>query len=128
PETWSRGDEITVCIVLAPPYSRGRDLIASARASITPRCPSMSDPPTSGASTMLTKSWGRSTAHWTEDPDTEAEDLVVDLLDPLRARGDRLGRVNTSLVGVTLYRTRAGGKRRSAHPRALRGEAVAAVP
>ena len=27
-ETWSRGDEITVCIVLAPPYSRGRDLIA----------------------------------------------------------------------------------------------------
>jgi hypothetical protein len=63
-----------------------------------------------------------------EDPDTEVADLVVDLLDPLRPRGDRLGRANTSLVGVTLYRTRAGGKRRSALWRAPRGEAVAAVP
>jgi len=80
------GDEITVCIVLAPPYSGSSALIASARASITPRCLSMSDPPMSGASTMLTKSWP-SRAHWTQDRDTEVEDLVVDLLDPLRARG-----------------------------------------
>jgi hypothetical protein len=35
---------------------------------------------------MLTKSWP-SRAHWTQDRDTEVEDLVVDLLDPLRARG-----------------------------------------
>ena len=88
----------------------------------------MSDPPTSGASTMLTKSWGPSTAPLTEDCDTEVADLVVDLLDPLRPRDDRLGRANTSLVGMTLYRTRAGGKRRSARSRALCGEAVAAVP
>ncbi|MGD0863395.1 MAG: ABC transporter permease [Candidatus Limnocylindrales bacterium] len=63
----------------------------------------------------------------TEDCDTEVADLVVDLLDPPRARGDRLGRASTSLVGVTLYRTRTGGKRRSALWRALRGEAVADV-
>jgi hypothetical protein len=43
----------------------------------------------------------------------------------LQSEAQARGRPNTSLVCVTLYRTRTGGKRRSARSRALRGEAVA---
>jgi len=83
---------------IAPPYSRGCDFDRLGEGVDHASLPLDERPTDIGRLRDAHEVMGPQHGPLTEDCDTEVADLVVDLLDPLRARGDRLGRANTSLV------------------------------